>query len=792
MRLYDEAIRLAHEHGFTHDEAIANELAARFYAARGIETIAHFHLRNARDCYLRWGADGKVRQLEQLHPRLRQEPALLRSDNTIGTPIEDLDLAIVVKVSQAVSGEIDLRRLINILLVTALEHAGGERGLLILSRDEELRIEAEATTIRDAVEVRLRQERVAPAELPESVMRYVIRTADSVLLHDASEQNPYSGDEYIRRNHCRSILCLPLVKQARLIGVLYLENNLAPYVFTPARIAVLRLLASQAAISLENARLYADLQRVEALLAEAQRLSHTGSFRWHVGSGDIFWSEESFRIFEYDPATKPTMEMVLSRVHPDDVALVQQALDHAAKDKQGFDFEHRLLMPDGSLKHLHVVAHAVTDEAGQFQLVGALMDITARKQAHAALERSEHRYRHLFRDMPVALWQLDARPLIAFLKELRAQGVEDLSAYFDDQPDLLRRVAALSTIEEVNDYAVQMFGARDRSELLGPMLWVWRESPDTLRRAVESRYRSEELFQETTKLPTLDGRVIDVLYTVARPRMADNLGITLISLVDLTEQVRAEENLRESERRYHEAQMALAHANRVTTMGQLTASIAHEITQPVAATVTNADTALCWLDAQPPDLEEVRQALGRIVRDSKRASDVIGRIRAIIKKAPRRKDGLEINKAILDVIALTRGEAVKNGVSVETQLAEGLPLIQGDRVQLRQVILNLIINAVEAMSGVSEGSRDLLISTGKAESDGVLVAVRDSGPGLTPAGLEHLFEAFYTTKPGGLGMGLSICRSIIEAHRGQLWATANVPQGAILQFTLPAHPDSAS
>jgi C4-dicarboxylate-specific signal transduction histidine kinase len=226
-------------------------------------------------------------------------------------------------------------------------------------------------------------------------------------------------------------------------------------------------------------------------------------------------------------------------------------------------------------------------------------------------------------------------------------------------------------------------------------------------------------------------------------------------------------------------------------MGQLSASIAHEVNQPIAAAVTNAHAALRWLGARPPDLEEVRQAIGRIVKDGNRAGDVVGRIRDLIRKAPSRKDTLKINEAILEVIALTRGEVVKNGVSVQTQLAEGLPLIQGDRVQLQQVILNLIINAVEAMSVASEGSRELLISTRISESDGVLVLVRDSGPGLAPAGLERIFEAFYTTKPGGLGMGLSVCRSIIEAHGGRLWANPNVPQGAVFQFTVPPNPDSA-
>jgi C4-dicarboxylate-specific signal transduction histidine kinase len=232
--------------------------------------------------------------------------------------------------------------------------------------------------------------------------------------------------------------------------------------------------------------------------------------------------------------------------------------------------------------------------------------------------------------------------------------------------------------------------------------------------------------------------------------------------------------------------MELAHANRVATMGELSASITHEINQPVAAAVNNASAALHWLGKEPPDVEQARQALNRIFANGNRASEVIGRIRALIKKAPPRKDDLEINKVILEVIALSHGELVKNGVSVQTQLAEDLSLIHGDRVQLQQVILNLIMNAVQAMSGVSEGSRELLIGTGKDASSGVFVAVQDSGSGLDPKNSERLFDPFYTTKPSGMGLGLSICRSIVEAHGGRIWATANVPRGAAFQFTLPA------
>jgi PAS domain S-box-containing protein len=287
-----------------------------------------------------------------------------------------------------------------------------------------------------------------------------------------------------------------------------------------------------------------------------------------------------------------------------------------------------------------------------------------------------------------------------------------------------------------------------------------------------------------------DGSRVPVLVGAAAVGRTRSESIAFV--LDQTERKRAETEAHESERRYSEAQMELAHANRVATMGQLAASIAHEVTQPIAAAFTNAQAALRWLGTQPPDLEEVRQALGRIVKDTNRASDVIGRIRDLIKKAPPQKDSLDINETIRDVIVLTSGEWVKHGVSAQTQFAESLPLVQGDRTQLQQVILNLIINAIEAMSRVGEGSRRLLISTGKDGQDGVLVAVQDSGPGLTPADHDRLFEAFYTTKPSGLGMGLSICRSIIEAHGGRLWATANVPRGTVFQFTVPTRPDSAS
>lgn len=312
--------------------------------------------------------------------------------------------------------------------------------------------------------------------------------------------------------------------------------------------------------------------------------------------------------------------------------------------------------------------------------------------------------------------------------------------------------------------------------------WIRRIHPEDRERAIETmrqKLRERRDYELHFRIVLPDG-TIKYIRALGHPVLnpSGDLSEFVGTSIDMTERKRLEEVRLD-------AQNKLAHANRVTTMGHLTASIAHEVNQPIAASVTNAQAALRWLDSQPPDLNEVRQALARIVKDGNRAGDVVSRIRDLIKQRPPRQDRLEINATIREVIDLTHGEAVKSGVSVQTELTDGLPLIQGDRVQLQQVMLNLIINAVEAMSGVEEGSRELLISSAKAEFGGVLVAVRDSGPGLPPATLEHLFDAFYTTKSGGMGIGLSICRSIIEAHGGRVWGTSNAPRGAVFQLNLP-------
>jgi PAS domain S-box-containing protein len=752
MRLYEKAICCARENGFIHIEGVANEVAARFYLARGFERIAYAYLREARYSYLRWEAVGKVRQLDQLYPQFGEEESGSGPPGTIGASVEHLDLATVIKVLQTVSGEIVLEKLIDTLMRTAIVHAGAERGLLILPRGVEQRIEAEAVTSGDTIIVRLREAFMADAEVPQSIVHYVARTQESVILDDALVQNRFSTDEYIRQQHARSLLCLPLIKQTKLTGVLYLENKLASHVFTPTRIAVLKLIASQAAVCLENTHLYHDLEereakirrfvdaniigifiwnlrgeiieaneaflrlvgysredlisshlrwtdltpadwrdrderaiaelkatssiqpyekeffrkdgvrvpvlegstffegsenegvafvldlselkrteealrRSEAYLTQAQRLSRTGSFGWDVSSSKFYWSQETYRIFEYGLPTEPTLELIFQRTHPEDRSMVRKLIDRVSNEKKDFDFEQRLLMPDGSVKYLRVLGRPSTkDESGRVEFVGAVTDITERKLAEKALQQKE-----------------------VFLRQTQAE---------------------------------------------------------------------------------------------------------------------------------------LAHVARVTTMGELAASIAHEVNQPLMGVVTNASASLRWLASDSPNLAEAREATRRIIRDGNRAGEVVSRMRGLFKKARPAKEALDINQAIEELVLLTRGEARKNKVSLQLELAANLPSVMADRVLIQQVVMNLILNGIQAMSAVEDRKRVLIVRTQPGEGDQVRVAVQDCGIGIHPLDLERIFEPFHTTKPGGMGMGLSISRSVIESHGGRLWATPNDGAGATFQFTL--------
>jgi C4-dicarboxylate-specific signal transduction histidine kinase len=548
-------------------------------------------------------------------------------------PVEHLDLAAAIKVSQAVTGEIVLERLIDMLMRTAVEQAGAERGLLIRPRGVEQRIEAEATTSGDSVIVQLRDEPAGAAVLPESMLHYVLRTGETVVLDDAAAQSAFGEDAYIRERQTRSILCLPLINQGKLNGVVYLENNPTRSAFAPARVALLKLLASQAAISLENATLY------QALLEREQQ------FRDYLETAsDWYW---------------------------------ETGVDHKVTRMRDYE-------------------------------------------------------------------------------ELRALG----------------RLPLTSRIGLARwDFAEDVKSQPEKWELHRSMLDAHQPFRDFIFPAV--RFDGSLMYVKVSGKPRFDAKGAFLGY-----RGTGN---------DVTAAVRADQ----AEAALRQVQAELAHVTRVTTLGELVASIAHEVNQPIAAVVTNAEAALRFLGRHPPDLEEVREGLLSIIKDANRAGDVIGRIRELMKKAPPRKGRMDINEAIHEVIELTRGEAVKSGASVQTALGEGLPLIEGDRVQLQQVALNVIINAVQAMSD-AEGPRELTITTAQAEPNGVLVAVKDTGPGLAPASLERLFAPFYTTKPGGLGMGLSISRSIVEAHGGRLWVTANPPRGAVFQFTLPVHTEVAT
>jgi PAS domain S-box-containing protein len=759
MRLYEHAIQSARRNGFVQNEGLAHEVAARFYAAHGFETIAHAYLRNARSCYLRWGALGKVRQLEQLHPQLSGEPAPPPPTATFGTPVEQLDIGIVVKASQAVSGEIELGKLIETLMRIAIEHAGAERGLLILLRDDEPRIVAEATAGHGGVEVTVREMAATPLALPQSVLHYMIRTRESVVLDDASVRNLHSDDLYIRQKHPRSVLCLPVVKQTKLVGALYLENNLTPYVFTASRVAVLELMASQAAISLENARLYSErkqaedeLRRSEAYLAEAQRLSRTGSFGWSVATGQVIWSDETFRIFGYDKAPNVSPDWVVQRTHPDDRAAVQQTIDRAAGNGKDFSHEYRLLMPDRSVRHVHAVARAVKDASGNIEFVGAVTDVTAAKQAQDALRESDQRFRDYAEIASDWLWETGPDHRFTHLSEqLAAIGISPASRIGSKRWDF-----ATDVDEEPEKWRLHVATLEAHRPFRG---LVFRVAADS----------GSAHYVSASGKPVFD----------PQGRFLGYRGVGS----DVTAAVRAEQ----AEEALRQSQLELAHATRVTTLGELTASIAHEVNQPLTAIVTNGEVGLRWLDREAPDLAEVREALGRVISNGCRAGEIIHRLRALSRKGETQKVVLDINELVEDVMPLVQQEVLRHQVSLRLELAPTLPAISADRVQLQQVIINLIVNGIEAMAPVTDRPRELTVRSQLDDSGQVLVAVEDAGVGIDPEHAKQIFNAFFTTKSSGMGMGLSICRSIVEDHGGRLWASRNAGPGATVQFVLKPH-----
>ncbi len=541
----------------------------------------------------------------------------------------------------------------------------------------------------------------------------------------------------------------------------------------------------------------ANLQRDEAYLAQAQKLTHTGSWAWDPRTEKVLYcSEEMFRIFGLDPRESlPSRDNFRQQIHPEDRDWVKKRFEGSLRERVDTFAEYRALLPDGTVRHISASGHPVLNENGELiEFIGTATDVTERKRLEERL-RVQHTVAQILAE---AATIEEASPRI-----LRAMG-ECLGWDVGALWRVDREAEALRCVELWHKASIEVpeFERVSREFTFVPGLGlpgrVWSSlEPEYIPDVVSDENFPRGSIAEREGLHSafgfpilLGGDVLGVIEFFSREiRQPDQELLNMLAAIG--SQISHFIERKRAEGAFRKSQMQLAHANRVATVGQLSASINHEVNQPITAAVTYALAARRWLSAEPPNFREVDTALSLIVKEGNRAGEVIGRTRALIKKLPARKDAVAINDAILEVIALTRTEAANNGVLVRTQLAEGLPRVQGDRVQLQQVLLNLTINAIEAMRDISEEERELHISS-RNEPDGVSVEVRDSGPGFAPADLDRVFEAFYSTKPGGLGLGLSICRSIIEAHNGRVWASPNVPRGAIFSFIAPAYPAAAS
>lgn len=465
-------------------------------------------------------------------------------------------------------------------------------------------------------------------------------------------------------------------------------------------------------------------------------------------------------------------------VHPDDVKSLVDCWQAALASGQRIDMEARIRRFDGEYRWFLFRANPLHDDSGAIVAwYGTNTDIEDLKQLERALRSSEQRYRHLFHQMPIAMVKLDDRELMKMFDGLRADGIADLNSYLDRHPAVLRHAMDSLVVEEANEQAIQMLGAKGRDQLLGPCTHFWRESPTTFRNTIESRFRGLSSFHEETKLLTLDGRVIDVLFTAAKLRPMDE-SMMICGIVDITERVRAHEMIQQ-------LRADFAHAARISMLGELAASIAHEVNQPLAAILTNIETGLRHLNGSDPNVTKAREAIQRSVGDARRAAEVVSSIRAMAAGRPPQRTQLSLSNIIEESLLFLRNELQSAGVSVSLDLAPPLPTLAGDRILLQQVVVNLAVNAVQAMVLSASAERKLLVRTGLSGSK-ISCSIEDSGPGIDPDHLNELFRSFFTTKDAGMGMGLPVCRSIIEAHGGELRAdNHSMLGGARFSFLLP-------
>jgi PAS domain S-box-containing protein len=491
------------------------------------------------------------------------------------------------------------------------------------------------------------------------------------------------------------------------------------------------------------------LKRSEAYLAEAQRLTHTGSWAWRVaGRAALHLSEEWYRIYGFDPENgPPAFELLLRRTHPEDRAKWKGAIDRAIARKSDYEVELRILLPDATTKYIHTVGHPVLNASGDLvQFVGSSTDITERKRAE--------------------------------------QATRLLAAIVESSHDAIVSKSLNGVITSWNKGAERLFGYAAQ-EAVGEniTLIIPPERRDEERTIVEQLARGDRVDHFETVRMRKDGSLLDVSLTISPMKDASGRVVGASKLArDITERKRAEEALRQ-------AQMDLTHASRLSTMGEFTASLAHEVKQPIAAAVTDANTCVRWMTCDEPDLKEAREAAWRIVKDAKRATEIINRVCLLFQKGTPQRELVDVNEVAREMIVLLGNEAARHSISVRTELAEDLPRVIGDRVQLQQVLMNLIVNGVDAMHDVDE-PRELIIKSQPAENNQLMLSVSDTGVGLPRHQADQIFNAFFTTKTHGTGMGLRISRSIIESHGGRLWAADNSPRGASFCFTLPTRAEA--